>query len=116
MKCRSQLRRTEWKRPTHIVRRSRAALKAGKQTYANKRANATLAKEFKGEHTCEAKLEGCLGQCWLSWAHPAKRRNLTPEELTTAALCCVPCHEKLERLSHEDMRVAVMEIIERRAA
>lgn len=94
----------------------RSPLKAGKRTIANRRANAVLAKTFKGERTCEAKLEGCWKTWALSWAHPAKRRKLSPEELTTAALCCVPCHQKLERLSHEDMRVAVMEIIERRAA
>lgn len=106
---RQSLRRKEKERVnSHLVRRRRAELnRIGKKGKANKKANATLAKEFKGSHYCEARLQGCWGNVALSWSHHSKRRKLSTEELSEAALMCIPCHEQWEHLPPDELKANV---------
>jgi hypothetical protein len=92
----------------------RALNPVGKKGKLNKKANATMAKNFKGVQYCEARLKGCWGDVALSWAHHSKRRRLTPEELTVAALVCIPCHDQLEVLPAEEMKTRILELIAKR--
>ena len=77
----------------------------------------TLKKEFeyKGITTCELRYEGCWINNALSYAHSKKRRFIcTEDDLREVALACVPCHQKIERLPHDEMERIVREVIERR--
>lgn len=85
----------------------------GKKGYANKKANAILARDFKGEKYCEARFpHDCSGSEFLTWAHNMKRRK--NPDLLHAALLCRNAHECIEYLPPEDMKRIVDEIIERR--
>lgn len=112
------MKRSGFKKPfldvnSRIVRRRRAALKAGKKSYANKRANATLAKEFKGEPYCEARFpHDCTRDRFLTWAHNAKRRK--NPDLLHAALLCQNAHNCIEYLPPEEMKMIVDGIIKQR--
>lgn len=78
----------------------------GKRTRKRMAMNARLKKMAveKGICTCEVKLEGCLKNWALTWAHSKKSRFLvTDEDWMEAALCCVSCHNKIEAMSHEEM-------------
>lgn len=97
------------------LRRRRTALKAGKKSRANKRANATLAKNYKGEQYCQATFpHDCTGSHQLTWAHNAKRRK--NPDLLHAALICRNAHEAIEYLPPEEMKAIVDEIVERQEA
>lgn len=109
-------------KPGHwITRRLREGLKQsrlnrrGKKGKVNQKANATMAKEFKGDQFCEGRLPGCWGWNWLSWAHHSKRRKLSVGELTIAALLCVPCHNVIEAMKPEEMKSTILRIIDNRA-
>jgi hypothetical protein len=69
----------------------------------------------KGICTCEIKLEGCLKNWALTWAHSKKSRFLiTDEDWMEAALACVACHQKIEGMGHEKMHRIVTEAIRNR--
>lgn len=85
-----------------------------KQGKINQKANAQLARDFKGPQYCEARLPGCWGDVALSWSHHSKRRKLSAEELTEAALMCVPCHEQWEHLPPEELKANVKGLIAKR--
>jgi hypothetical protein len=71
-----------------------------------------MATEFKGHQFCEARFpHECTGREQLTWAHNAKRRKLSTEDLTHAALICVNAHNIIEVLPPEEMRRIVDEII-----
>jgi hypothetical protein len=70
-----------------------------------------MAQTFTGLHYCEARLPGCWGRNWLSWAHHSKRRKLAVEELEIAALLCVPCHNRIEVMKPEEMKETILRII-----
>lgn len=100
---------------SHDFARQRRRLNAlGKQGKVNRRANRILAATFKGSQFCEARLPGCWGNAALSWSHHSKRRKLSAEELTEAALMCVPCHEQWEHLSPEELKANVKGLIAKR--
>lgn len=113
MTRRAQLRRkTELHSPVELVRRRR--LRAlGKKGKANKRANATMAKEFKGHQFCEGRFNSfCTGYDQLTWAHNAKRRKRP--NLTHAALLCRNCHDSIEHLPPAEMMHIVDSIVANR--
>lgn len=81
----------------------------------NRRANAVLAKTFKGERYCEARFpHDCTKGDFLTWAHNAKRRK--NPDLLHAALICQNAHHCIEYLPPEEMKAIVDGIIEQREA
>lgn len=72
--------------------------------------------------TCEFRFEGCTGEHALSFAHCVKRRFIkrdaelgSPEHISTVGLACLTCHDRLDlRMSHAEMREAVMGVIANR--
>lgn len=56
--------------------------------------------------------------CWknnaLTFAHPAKRRKLTKEDLRRVIVACTPCHQVIEKWPAEKMEAFVNEIIKKR--
>jgi hypothetical protein len=100
IKRNSKLRRTPLRR-------------VGKKGKLNQKANRILAKEFKGPQYCEATFpHDCTGSEQLTWAHNAKRRKLSTEDLTHAALICINAHNVIEVKSPEEMKAIVDEIIQ----
>jgi hypothetical protein len=77
--------------------------KKGK-TWATKRR--TLKEEFAavGITTCELRYKGCASDNYLGFAHAAKRRKLTLEDLGHVILTCNFCHDKIEFLKPEEMK------------
>lgn len=112
----STLKRTSIRRKPQPwrTRRQRAALKRiGKKGKENQKANATLAKTFKGAQFCEARFpHDCTGSEQLTWAHNMKRRK--QPDLLHAALICVNAHNIIEVLPPEDMKRIVDGIIDNR--
>ena len=85
---------------------------------------AQLVMEFAamGVTRCELNLPGCWRTKWLSFAHSVKRAAIRhdakrdePESLWYVILCCVPCHQQIERLPKAEMRAAVVQAVERRS-
>lgn len=108
------LLRTRFERkPEHtVLRRRRSLLQIGKKGRANKKANASLAKNYKGEQYCQAKFpHDCTGREFLTWAHNAKRRK--NPDLLHAALICRNAHDAIEYLPPDEMMRIVDEIVER---
>ena len=76
-----------------------------------------LKKKFSrmGIEHCELNYKGCWNNNALSFAHSMKRRKITSQEdLEEVILCCVPCHEILERKPAEEMLRIVRETIKKR--
>jgi hypothetical protein len=97
--------------------RKRAMLRPGKKVKAWAEARKRLKAEFEaaGVVTCELQWPGCWNDTALSFAHSLRRRYITSEEqLSEVLLACTHCHEKLDRLSHEETASIVREIIQRR--
>jgi len=74
--------------------------------------------EKAGITRCELNYSGCWRNNALSFAHAVKRRFLQtyapeglPTSIYTVILACTPCHDILEKMSHEEMKKAVMGII-----
>lgn len=65
---------------------------------------------------CEIRISSyCTGTSRLSWAHSKKSRFLlTDKDWQEAARCCLPCHDKIEVMSHADMKRIVLEAINKR--
>lgn len=81
------------------------------QQWANARRQLKVQFENLGLTRCER----CNGNFALSFAHRVKRRFITTaEELMTVALLCQKCHEQIEFSGHENMRIAIDAIIEKR--
>lgn len=106
--------------PQPKVYKAKKPKKGLKQTGAKtdewEQARKELKKTFEANETtaCELKLDGCWKKNALGFAHIDKRRNLTPDELHSVVLACNPCHEKVERLPHLEMRKILTKIIENR--
>lgn len=65
--------------------------------------------------TCEAKLEGCTGELYLTLAHSKKRRDIkTPEELREVALLCSTCHGIVDAWKKENTEFFIKRIIQNR--
>lgn len=68
-----------------------------------------------GITTCELRLEGCWYDNALSFCHRMKRRKIADiAELECVILACVPCHEKVEYTSPENLFQVVTEVIKKR--
>ncbi len=82
----------------------------------NRRLKAELTK--LGIHECEIQIKGrCVRSIMLSFAHSKKSRFLiTDQDWLEAALCCIPCHDVIEALPHDQMKEAVLAAISRRPA
>lgn len=93
-------------------------MKCGKRTLKRRAMNARLKKEVGdrlGIKSCEIKLDGCLMDFAMSWAHSRKSRFLvTDEDWMHAALACCYCHDKIEAMSHEAMFKKVSDAIDKR--
>jgi hypothetical protein len=92
---------------------------SGKKTRAWAKARKRLKPVFdqKGITTCEAQLEGCLGDDGLGFAHLLKRRNLPDEDLgdpDKVVLLCNYCHWAVEKRGEERMKTALERIISTR--
>lgn len=114
--------KASWKR----LERSRTPMKRGKRinpigpktkAWSNTRVELKAEFEFQyGITTCELRYEGCWRDNALGFAHAAKRRKLTREDLKHVILCCNPCHDQIEFLSPEEMKRIVDETIQNRAS
>lgn len=92
--------------------------RAGKKTKAWEKARAELKIEHEGMGitTCELRYEGCAYDDFLGFAHAAKRRKLTKEDLRHAIICCNFCHDQIEFLPPEQMKRIVDETIRSRTS
>lgn len=93
--------------------------KRGRKVNAWIKTRRQLSAEFleRGITSCELNLlPDCKRDTWLSFAHSLKRRFIkTDAELRECILCCTPCHDELDlKMTHEEMRLTVQGIIERR--
>ena len=79
-------------------------IRPGKKTKQWQKIKVQLKKLFeeKGITSCEVRLEGCRN-FFLTWAHLHKRHWYLGEneillgDFSQVLLCCVDCHQKLER-------------------
>ena len=67
--------------------------------------------EQAGITSCEARFSNCLKDNYLGFAHPKKRRYLTPEELYEVAILCNSCHSRLEYGNKQIMEETIRNII-----
>lgn len=92
--------------------------RAGKRTLAWEYERAKLKKEFEaiGVTSCELRYPGtCWGGYALGFAHSKKRRFITTlSDLRKVVLACNPCHDVLESLPHDLMKVEVETVISTR--
>lgn len=91
--------------------------KVGKTGKKRKEANNQLKEIFNSLEInyCEAKLEGCLGNLFLAFAHSKKSRKFIKEEdWTQAIMACQHCHAIIEGWKAELMEDFVNNIINNR--
>lgn len=113
--------KTSWKRLERCstLKSHKPMNKVGPKTKAWNNARSELKIEFQfqfGITTCELQYEGCWFDNALGFAHAAKRRKLTTEDLKHVILICNPCHDKIEFLPPEEMERIVNETIHNRAS
>lgn len=98
------------------MKRSTKRLKAGKKVKAWESERCKLKRIFAvaGITTCELKYEGCAIDDYLGFAHAAKRRKLSAEDLKHVILACNFCHDRIEILPPEKMRQIVDGTVQRR--
>jgi hypothetical protein len=77
--------------------------KKGK-VWKEKRDELKVIHEAIGITTCELRYEGCAVDDYLGFAHAAKRRKLSKEDLGHVILACNFCHDKLEVMPPEQMK------------
>lgn len=84
--------------------------KVGKkgQAWANKRRKLKREFEAAGITACELRLEGCMGNDGLGFAHALKRRNIKDIEAAPVLLLCNNCHWQYEKLGEAKMNELVM--------
>lgn len=87
-------------------------IKAGKKTRDWDKARKELKREFEemGITTCEIRLQGCLNNYNLSFAHTKKRRYVT--DLKRVVLSCINCHQKIEYASKQWSGLSMEEYLE----
>jgi hypothetical protein len=95
---------------------SRPLNKIGKRTRESLDNVEQRKKEFAmaGITTCEARLKPCWRNNALGFAHEAKRRKLTKEDLKKVILICNPCHGEIEVWPAEEMKQFVNNVIANR--
>lgn len=97
-------------------KRMRAVGKKGRQ-WANVRRNELKpAFEAMGVTSCELRYENCANDDYLGFAHAAKRRKLSVDDLNHVILACNFCHDLLEVMPPEEMQRIVDETIHNRIA
>ena len=64
---------------------------------------------------CEARLENCTNNFYLTLAHSKKRRNIqTEEDLKQVCIMCSTCHSIVESWKEAHMEHYIKQIIEKR--
>lgn len=110
---RAPLKRTGLKKKSYL---KRSSIKVGKKAIEwytlSKQIRAELSE--KGINSCEARLDGCLGNWPLGLAHTKKRRHLSKDELGMVALLCQYCHDTLEHGDQKVMFSTITDIINAR--
>lgn len=101
---------------TSISQKPRKALRAGKKTKAwdATRRKLKVESERSGLITCELRgivLHECSYDNFLGYAHDAKRRKLSREDLKRAILICNNAHDVIEFWSPEEMKRIVNDTI-----
>lgn len=110
------MKRSQLARSTKPMKRS-PMKRAGKKTKAWADTRSELKVEFEftyGITTCELRYKGCWNDNALGFAHAAKRRNLTRDDLKHVILACNPCHDLLEIKQPEEMKEIVNQICQQR--
>lgn len=116
------LKRTPLKKGNKTLKKSNLnsgnrVKKVGKVGKKRKEANKQLAERFSSLEInhCEAKLEGCLGNLFLSFAHSKKSRKFKEkEDWTEAIVACQHCHAIIEGWKAKLMEDFVNNIINNR--
>lgn len=88
------------------------------RTKERKRWHKNLKSEWQHRpQICEFRFEGCTVTYMLTPAHSMKRRFIQTEaQYREIAIACLNCHRILdERMSHDEMRTAVKDAIQRRS-
>lgn len=126
LKTYSPLRRTKFERKGYswgagsaLKRGSRLRAK-GKKVLAWDRERRKLKIDSARNERTTCELRGviehdCTVDDYLGYAHPAKRRKLSAEDLKVAILVCNSVHDLLERMKPEEMKRIVMGVWESRA-
>lgn len=106
---------SNFKAPRTFPKRGINGFPIGPRTERRAKENAKLRKLKISR--CEVRIKGiCADRVMLTWAHSRKSRFLvTDKDWQEAARCCLPCHQHIEALSHNEMRRLVVEAIMRRA-
>jgi hypothetical protein len=101
---------------TKPLKRSPLKKKIGKKTREWTNARNKLKKEF--QHKQIERCELCGSEFGRGFAHRFKRRFITTlQELKTVVLLCnEPCHNRVERMSHKDMKEFLDKLIAGREA
>jgi len=120
---RSYIKRKQELKRVHIRRQRKSLNPIGKRG----RENQKVCREKKQELlnlsivTCEARLDGCTYDNYLSFAHTRKRRHMGKWEsaerelnMKESACLCWNCHWNLEKLGEEKMAEEIRAIMARR--
>src|SRR5215475_921955 len=88
----------------------------GKKTKEWDRIRRVLKGRFEdaGLTFCEFGYPQCMNDDGLTFCHYDKRRFLSPDELWIVALGCIRCHNRIEILKRENMKIEVLAAIGRR--
>ena len=105
-------------KPLARVKMPKAMKKEGTKTISWTEKRNELKEEFTrmGIFECELKLKQCWRNNTLGFAHKAKRRKLTKEDLGDVALLCSPCHDAIEYIGAGEMWGIIEDIIKKRKA
>lgn len=103
-----------FKAPRNFCKRGLNGFPIGERTERRQSENKKLGK-LKIQR-CEIRIQKvCTDRVMLTWAHSQKSRFLlTSQDWQEAARCCLPCHVKLEEMSHSEMKQRVVEAISKR--
>ncbi len=105
-----------FKAPREFVPRFPNGMPIGKRTVERQKQNRILNERLPDiKKSCELRLPGCLGNKFLSWAHSKKSRFITTDkDWQEAARSCLCCHQKIEAMSHAEMKRLVVAAIKKR--
>lgn len=114
------MRRTPLRSRTSLKQGTKR-LKAGKKTNAWNNARAIIKRRFEKVGITRCELRGsdkvphdCGNDNYLGFAHDAKRRKLTAEDLYRVILICNFAHDIIEALPPEEMKAIVDDTIQLR--
>ncbi|SRR5258708_32185312 len=107
-------------RPLPKGKKVQHPIKPGKKTQNWDEGRADLKKKFQGWGitVCEIKLEGCVKDNFLGFAHTERRQHLTPEDVKNpnkVVLACQPCHQTVDfEMGRKESKKLLESIIEDR--